>query len=162
VVSAIGVIFLAAFLVLVVTFLWVARLLGIGGSRHVGRARGPASDAEEGVDGLILGTLACLLFKLSPLMAILSAVSRWYCGRALFVGLHRLRNGLPRPHRPGSRCNFRRPPLPQSVRAAVEGNHPLSPPPLDAVAGGPYFLGPPRLYAATDELTAKVRSSVPG
>ena len=58
----------------------------IGGSRHVGRARGPASDAEEGVDGLILGTLACLLFKLSPLMAILSAVSRWYCGRALFVG----------------------------------------------------------------------------
>ena len=50
--------------------------------------RGVASRANY---GLLLGILACLLFKLSPLMAILSAVSLWYCGHALLVGLYRLR-----------------------------------------------------------------------
>ena len=35
------------------------------------------------------GTHACLL-EAAPLMAILSAVSRWYCGRAL-CGLYSLR-----------------------------------------------------------------------
>ncbi len=40
---------------------------------------------------MILGILACLLFKRSQQTAILSAVSRWYCGHALFGGLYRLR-----------------------------------------------------------------------
>lgn len=161
--SAIGVVILGiAFLVLVITFFWVARLLGIRGGRAAGgrekaeeeseeRARregaggeptGP--EAEEGTGGengaagatgaqgdqpgavrlarnserrllaeieetekqtppdgrgvasganygLILGILACLLFRLSPLMSILSAVGLWYSGRALFLGLYRYR-----------------------------------------------------------------------
>ena len=44
---------------------------------------------QGGTFGLILGILACILFKLSDLMLVLSFCAICYSGRALFYGLRR-------------------------------------------------------------------------
>jgi len=119
-----------AFAVLVVTFLWIARLMAMRASKRSGRARatresvdgpgppdpgaaadsaaadadppGEESEQEEpdrtGVAvvvssrlGLILGVLACLLFKLSPLLIILSVAGMYYSAGAIWGGLRRYR-----------------------------------------------------------------------
>lgn len=119
-----------AFVVLVVTFLWIARLMAMrssashGGTPIRGGADGEpispdleseadpaddvddrpeAEDTEEDPDprgvavvtssnlGLILGILACLLFKLSPLMVVLSVAGLYYSGGSLWGGIRRYR-----------------------------------------------------------------------
>jgi hypothetical protein len=60
------------------------------------RAREPRAEDGRGAAiranyGLILGILACVLFKLSSLLLILSIVGLWYSGRALWSGLYRRR-----------------------------------------------------------------------
>ena len=44
---------------------------------------------QGGTFGLILGILACILFKLSDLMLVLSFGAIFYSGRALYYGLRR-------------------------------------------------------------------------
>ena len=115
-----------AFAVLVVTFLWIARLMAIRATKRAdeGRSsresatrpdspdreiaadeadRSPEGDPQEEPDrtgvavvassrlGLILGVLACLLFKLSPLLIILSIAGIYYSVGALWGGFRRYR-----------------------------------------------------------------------
>ena len=133
--SAVGLIILGiAFIVLVITFFSVARILAMrreaGGSRadDLASADGEGEDAgEEAVSdveaavpagaeseptpeeekeeeervavamahgsnfGLILGILACLLFKVSWLFLLLSAAGVVYSGRSLWHGIRRYR-----------------------------------------------------------------------
>lgn len=94
-----------AFGVLVFTFFWVARLLARRSSeREQGPESAPDPAAGEGEVptlqtvalphanlGLVLGILACLLFKVSPLLLIVSAFGALYSARALWAGLARFR-----------------------------------------------------------------------
>jgi hypothetical protein len=95
--TLLALLFLAlAFGVLVRTFVWVARLLA-------GRGPDRAPEPEEVQPslytvavphanlGLVLGILACALFKLSPLLLILSGFGVLYSVRALWVGWVRFR-----------------------------------------------------------------------
>ena len=111
---------IAAFAILVVTFLWVARLLGLigkdsasaesdDGEEDKGQEKpadgkgelevAPDVEAEEagravslGANyGLILGVLAVILFKVSWLMLMLSAGAIGYSSRALYQGIRHYR-----------------------------------------------------------------------
>lgn len=95
-----------AFLVLVVTFRWIARILArrleMVGAPSVARSEdgepppeGVAADEEpRGVGTIhganysfVLGILAILLFVVSPLFLLLSAAGTYYGGRALYQGI---------------------------------------------------------------------------
>ncbi len=117
---------IVAFVILVVTFLWVARLLGLLGTKpqdvesvEVGEDetppttdnQGPVEEIAEPGDGaeeedeagrgqavilganygLVLGILACILFKVSWLMLMLSAGAVGYSSRALYQGIRHYR-----------------------------------------------------------------------
>ena len=88
------------FVVLVLTFLWISHLLARRRRRQDGveeeeslPEESPAMAMIHGANyGLILGILACALFKiLAPLMLILSAAGLGYSGRALWEGVRRYR-----------------------------------------------------------------------
>jgi len=113
------------FAVLVVTFLWVARLLALRSHRRAARKLQQAlseraaeepeppepestedSDAEAAAEerlatgravilganlSLVLGLLACALFWLSPLFAVLSGAGLYYGGRCLWTAWRRFR-----------------------------------------------------------------------
>ena len=111
---------IAAFAILVVTFLWVARLLGLigkesasaesdDGEEDIGQEKPADGKGELEVDpdveaeeagravslganyGLILGVLAVILFKVSWLMLMLSAGAIGYSSRALYQGIRHYR-----------------------------------------------------------------------
>ena len=101
-----------AFIVLLLTFRWIAKLVA---RRLIRRSQAAAEaiddspgedsatedvakqdeeDAPRGAGvihganyGLVLGILACILFKVSPLMLILSGVGLFYGGRTLYEGI---------------------------------------------------------------------------
>ena len=124
-----AILLVAAFAILVVTFLWVGRLLGLWSAvppptdaeaapaasdgepanaaadeaapAADGESEPVAGDAEEEEEdaaargratilganyGLVLGILACILFKVSWLMLMLSAAGIGYSSRALYQG----------------------------------------------------------------------------
>lgn len=98
--SLVGLLLLAAgFVVLVQTFAWLARLV----ERRAWADQIPAPEVEEAVPqptlgailqganyGLVLGGLACLLFKVwPPLMLALSAGGIGFSGRTLVQGWRR-------------------------------------------------------------------------
>ena len=113
--SMLGILVLVGgFVALLYTFIWLARLWWrqLGDSGREPEATEQAQVAEEaplvegeiepdedaranmgpGANyGLVLGILACLLFKASPLMLLLSAVAMFYSGRALWEGIWRFR-----------------------------------------------------------------------
>ncbi len=97
-----------AFGVLIVTFRWIARLLArrlhVVESATIEKERGgpspespeptPEEEAPSGAGtihganfALVLGILAALLFKISPLALMLSAAGIFYGGRALYEGI---------------------------------------------------------------------------
>ena len=105
---------LGGFVALLYTFIWLARLwwrqFGAAGrqdeltEQSQAAEEGPLVEGEIEPDedaranmghganyGLVLGILACLLFKVSPLMLLLSAVAMFYSGRAVWEGLWRFR-----------------------------------------------------------------------
>ena len=101
-----------AFIVLLFTFRWIAKLVA---RRLIARSQAGEEASEDGPNadsatedeanqededvprgagvihganyGLVLGILACILFKLSPLMLILSGVGLFYSGRTLYEGV---------------------------------------------------------------------------
>ena len=88
------------FVVLLLTFYGVSHLLERGQRRHEGitkvQAEARQSPARAMIHranyGLVLGILACALFKiLAPLMLILSVVGAGYSGWALWEGVSRYR-----------------------------------------------------------------------
>ena len=86
------------FVVLMLTFLWVGHLLARrrarkDGAEQVPEEESPAVAMMHGANyGLMLGILACLLFKvLPPLMLILTASGLFFSGRALWEGVWRYR-----------------------------------------------------------------------
>lgn len=110
--SSFGIVVLAvAFVVLLWTFLWVARLMSHRESpraRHVPNQSSetvPAITEEEEIPelvrgrgyganyGLLLGALSCGLFFIvqSPLLLALTCVGFYYSGRALLGGLRHFR-----------------------------------------------------------------------
>ena len=113
--SLLGILVLVGgFVALLYTFIWLARLwwrqLGDSGrevevpeqEEVAGEAPlvegeiEPDDDARANMGhganyGLVLGILACLLFKVSPLMLLLSGVAMFYSGRALWEGFWRFR-----------------------------------------------------------------------
>ena len=101
-----------AFFVLVVTFRWISRLLArrlrvAAGDRDAEAMATPAPSPEEAGDeesppderpsgagtihganfALVLGILAASLFKISPLMLVLSVAGLFYGGRATYEGI---------------------------------------------------------------------------
>ncbi len=91
--SALGILALTlGFVVLFLTFMWIANL------RH--KARGPVGEMEDKPEqsgtaimihganyGLVLGILACALFKVSTLMLVISLAGIYYASRALWQGM---------------------------------------------------------------------------
>ena len=96
------------------TFIWLARLWWrqLGSAEPVPREgepseEGPLVEGEiEAIEnvratmgygtnyGLVLGILACLFFKVSPIMLILSLVAIFYSAKALWEGIWRFRTVL--------------------------------------------------------------------
>jgi hypothetical protein len=91
--SLVGLLLLGAgFAVLVQTFAWIARLV----ERRAAPQDPPPAEAALGAVlqgasyGLVLGVLACLLFKVwPPLMLVLSAAGIGFSGRTLVQGWRR-------------------------------------------------------------------------
>ena len=103
-----------AFATLVVTFVWIARLLSQRAREKKRKARpsarvvqegGPPDQHEEGKEspemvrgrvyganyGLVLGAMACGLYWVSPLVIALAFVGGFYSGRSLVNGVRYFR-----------------------------------------------------------------------
>ena len=87
--SALGILVL---IVLFLTIMWIAKL------RNPPPTTAPEEEEEpeqsgtaimiQGANyGLVLGIIACLVFKISPLMLVISLVGIYYAARALWQGL---------------------------------------------------------------------------
>jgi len=91
--SVVGILVLIlGFIVLFLTIMWIAKL------RNPPPTTAPEEEEEpeqsgtaimiHGANyGLVFGIIACLVFKISPLMLVISLVGIYYAARALWQGL---------------------------------------------------------------------------
>lgn len=90
--SALGILVLIlGFIVLFLTIMWIAKLRNpppiTAAEEEKPEQSGTAIMIHGANYGLVLGIIACLVFKISPLMLVISLAGIYYAARALWQGL---------------------------------------------------------------------------